>query len=271
MNFLVLFIIFLFGAIIGSFLNVVALRYGTGKGLGGRSMCFSCSKKLSFFELIPVLSFLILRGRCYGCKSRFSAQYLFVEIITGLVFMLTFLKSVTYTNPVFMFSFFVAVFSILIVIAIYDLRHMIIPDFLVFLFGIFSFIFMISQSNWNDVFSFPGFLNLFSGLIIALPFALLWLVSQGRWIGLGDAKLSIGIGYLLGFSGGLSAVTIGIWVGAVFSVLGILVSKFSKKILNRRLSFKSEVPLAPFLIFGLFVEFLFNFDLFHINILLSLF
>lgn len=82
-----LFIIFtgLFGLIVGSFLNVVILRMNTGKTLGGRSMCLSCNKKLEWYELIPLVSFIIQRGRCTKCHSKISWQYPIVEAITAVL------------------------------------------------------------------------------------------------------------------------------------------------------------------------------------------
>src|SRR3989344_1792899 len=84
--------VFILGTIIGSFLNVVILRYNTGSSIQGRSGCMSCGKPLVWYELFPVLSFLFLLGRCGGCKSRISAQYPLVELLTGIIFLLTFLQ-----------------------------------------------------------------------------------------------------------------------------------------------------------------------------------
>src|SRR3989338_4512275 len=85
--------IFILGLIIGSFLNVVILRCGTGKSiLKGSSRCPNCEKKLSWRELIPVLSFIIQKGRCRTCQSKISWQYPIVELLTGIIFALVFLK-----------------------------------------------------------------------------------------------------------------------------------------------------------------------------------
>ena len=84
-------LIFVFGTIIGSFLNVVILRYGTGKSFAkGSSQCFSCGKKLSWYELVPILSFLFQKGKCKGCGSKISWQYPLIETITGVLFLLIF-------------------------------------------------------------------------------------------------------------------------------------------------------------------------------------
>ena len=79
--FLILF--FIFGTLIGSFLNVVIFRLNTGKGVGGRSMCMNCGKTLHAHELVPVLSYIFQLGKCRGCKTKISIQYPVVEAITG--------------------------------------------------------------------------------------------------------------------------------------------------------------------------------------------
>src|SRR3989339_930062 len=101
-----LFIVFCFGAIIGSFLNVVTLRLGTGESVvSGGSKCFSCGKKLKWIELVPIFSFLIQKGRCRECKSKISLQYPAVEILTGLVFLLIFNFQLPVFNEFSIFNF----------------------------------------------------------------------------------------------------------------------------------------------------------------------
>ena len=133
-------IFFALGLIIGSFLNVVIYRINTSKSLGGRSACMSCRNQLCWFELIPFFSFLGLKGRCRNCKTKISLQYPLVEFLTGMLFVFIFLKfqSLLLIDPfVFLITFlyYVAMFSILMVIVIYDLKHKIIPDILSFTFG----------------------------------------------------------------------------------------------------------------------------------------
>ncbi len=252
-------IFFILGLIIGSFLNVVILRLNTSRSFGGRSGCMSCMNKLSWYELIPVFSFLGLGGRCRNCKSKISIQYPLVELVTGTIFALLFLKfqDVFFTD-FFIFSFtyfyYAFVFSLLVVISVYDLRHKIIPDSLALIFGIFAlfglFFFDINGFSLH----FPSLIEFSSGLIIAAPFALLWLVSSGKWMGLGDAKLAIGLGWLLGLTGALSGVVLAVWVGAT---VGIALVVFSKKH-----GMKSEIPFAPYLVLGALITFLFELHIF---------
>lgn len=252
-------IFFTFGLIIGSFLNVVIFRYNTKSSLGGRSACMSCQKKLCWYELVPLVSFLTLSGRCLACKSKIDIQYPIVEFLSGVVFVSLFLKfqDLFLTHPrmfFFSFTYYALAFSLLLVIAVYDLRHKIIPDMLVFVFGVLSFLglFLFSFDVFNP--HLPSMMSLLSGLLVAIPFALIWAVSRGTAMGLGDAKLVIGLGWLLGLSRVASGVVSAFWSGAV---IGVLLLVFSK-----RYGMKSEIPFAPFLILGAFVSFLFNIELF---------
>ena len=132
-------IIFILGATIGSFVNVVALRYGSGLSFAkGSSMCFACGKKLKWYELLPIISYIKQKGRCSACHSAFSIQYLLIEIISGVAFVWLFILS----NHSFFQSFLLSIiFCLLSIIFIYDLRHKIIPDSFVVLFILFSFLY----------------------------------------------------------------------------------------------------------------------------------
>ena len=256
-------IIFLiFGLIIGSFLNMVIFRLNTQKTFGGRSKCMACQKQLVWYELFPVFSFLFLKGKCRSCKTKISWQYPLVELLTGIVFALLFLKfqNIFYTNGLIFaatMAFYATMFALLIVIAVYDLRHKIIPDILVLDFGVLAFIglFFFSSFGFNP--HLPSILELLSGLLIALPFALIWFFSKGLWMGLGDAKLALGLGWLLGMSRALSGIVLAFWTGAIVGLILIAVSK--------KHNLKSEIPFAPFLVLGAILAFLFELHLFPVG------
>lgn len=271
MTLLIFIFVFLLGTIIGSFLNVVIFRFNTGRTVvKGRSMCMNCSNHLSWYELIPVFSFLIQKGKCRNCQSRISHQYPLVEVITGLIFALIAFKFLpilyfSYVLYVFYVVLFVFVFSLLIVISVYDLRHKIIPDKLVFTFIIISFLSVfISPFLFGSIFTLPTLASLISGPILSLPFVILWYVSRGRLMGLGDGKLFLGVGWLLGLSQGIFAVILSFCLG---SVVSLLVMFFYKK--KNKINMKTEVPFAPFIIIATFVTFLFNFDFFSLIRLFS--
>lgn len=238
------------GLIIGSFLNVVILRLNTQKSLGGRSACMSCRSTLSWYELIPVFSYLGLGGKCKTCKSRISMQYPLVELLTGLVFALLFMKfGDLFFHDTLIFSvsyaYYALVCSLLIVIAVYDIKHKIIPDILSFIIGVLGFLGLFLFDHGSLSVHAPSLMDFMAGFVMSLPFALLWLLSRGRWMGLGDGKLLVGLGFLLGMLGILSAVIFAFWTGGL---IGIILLAFSKKYGR-----KSEVPFAPFLILGTFL------------------
>lgn len=251
MSYLIIIFLFILGTLLGSFLNVVILRYHTGMGLGGRSMCMSCGKTLHAHELIPILSFLFQRGRCRKCKAKLSIQYPIVEALSGFVVLisaLTLSPILDYSTSVFitLFIYIVFIFSLLLVISVYDLRHKVIPNALSLAFVILSF-FSIFMSVTGPV--VPTVLELFSGFFLALPFALISLGSKERLMGFGDVKLIFGIGYLLGLSSGIMAVLLSFWIGTAVALVLLLFRKFG-------FNLKSEIPFAPFLALGTFIVFI---------------
>ena len=255
-------IFFVFGLVIGSFLNVVIFRYNTHRSFGGRSGCMSCQKKLSWYELVPVFSYIGLGGRCKGCKTGISIQYPLVEIITALFFGGLFIKfqDIFFANTVsftITYAYYAVMFSLLLVIAVYDLKHKIIPDILALVFGILAFFSMFLFTNFGFSPHIPALLDLFSGIFISVPLALMWLFSRGTWMGLGDAKLAIGLGWMLGFSRMLSGLVLAFWSGAI---VGLILMAFSKKY-----RMKSEIPFAPFLVLGTLLAFIFELHFFVVG------
>jgi leader peptidase (prepilin peptidase)/N-methyltransferase len=211
---------------------------------------------------VPLLSYLFLLGRCRHCKTHISAQYPIVEFLVGIIFASLFLKfeNLFFDAPysfIAAYAFYAAVFSLLMVIATYDVKHKIIPDALSVILGTLAFI-GIFFFNIDDARVFylhlPSLSQFLSGFILAAPFALLWLVSRGRWMGLGDAKLAIGLGWILGPSRLLSGAVLSFWVGAV---LGIILVAFSRKY-----KMKSELPFAPYLVLGAALAFFFELHIF---------
>jgi leader peptidase (prepilin peptidase)/N-methyltransferase len=268
---------FIFGTIIGSFLNVVSLRHNTGKSLSGRSFCFSCGKALEWYELVPLFSFIFQRGRCGKCRSLISWQYPTVEFITGLVFLAIAYKWFYFgdgwivpdiqTFALFLYPlFYTFIFPLLIVIGAYDIKHKIIPDKLVYLLISVAFlrslaIAFISLSSLGGTYT-SVLPDILSGLIIALPLFLVWLVSRGRAMGFGDVKLALGLGFMLPLSNALAGLMISFWAGGIVGI--VLLSLSGKKI-----TMKTEVPFAPFLIFGTAMAFFFDIDFLSLIGLLS--
>lgn len=260
MYFLLSVFIFIFGTIIGSFLNVVLFRHGTGMGLGGRSRCISSGNILKWYELIPVVSFLIQKGRSRYTGTKISVQYPLVEILTGFLFLLSFFKvyatfdffNVSSSIVFFIFLSLCSVFIILV--SVYDIRHMIIPnEFIYPLIGLSFLQLFFSLQPFSFV--FPSLLQILSGPLLALPFILLWLVSKGQWIGFADSKIALAIGWFLGIHQGFFAVLIGFWAGAI---IGVLYLVYAKYILHKTIR---QIPFGPFLLTGLIVAFLYNINI----------
>ncbi len=239
---MILIFIFIFGAIIGSFLNVVIKRYNTGESIiYSDSRCLACGKKLSWSELIPICSFLMQKGRCRGCHSKISRQYPLVEFLTGLLFLSIFLK---FFPDIDLMIFYWIVASLLIIISVYDFYHQIIPDKIVYL------LIFLALGYWFFVGN-AAFIGFLAGLSFFLFFFLLWLVSRGRWMGFGDSKIALAGGWVLGLENGLIAMIFSFWIGAI---LGIFLLLFSKK----NITLKSRIPFGPFLSLGIAIAFLFG-------------
>lgn len=240
-------LVFGLGLIVGSFLNVVILRLNTGRSIvKGRSKCASCSRILSWYELIPVFSFLGLRGKCSSCKAPISFQYPFVELVTAIVFIVLYTKIILVWGFTFVtiLSFIGAaiVAALLIIITIYDIRHKIIPDKIVYPFIFLGFISII----WKAIVA-PGFLPtpyIIAGPLLAAPFFFIWFLSKGRAMGFGDVKLALGMGWFLGVAASLVTFFLSFWFGAIIGLFLIALS---------RAKMKSQIPFAPFLIFAFFI------------------
>lgn len=241
----------LLGLIIGSFLNVFVLRRGVP--LTGRSHCMSCGAEIVWYDNVPVLSWLLLRGRCRRCKSRISLQYPLVELATAMLFGLIGgapLSLGLQSLACLLVFLFLALF-------LYDLRHTILPDEWVYPLALLSLLF----AYFSGAFLYEGAVfALLSGPAIALPLFVLWLVSAGKWMGLGDAKLALALGWLLGAYWGFYALALGFIIGAVVSLCILLPFPAYVRVFKEwgirdsgaRQSFtmKSEVPFGPFLIAG---------------------
>ena len=263
---------FVFGAIIGSFLNVVIYRLHTGKSLNGRSHCMSCGNTLSWHELFPVVSYLAQRGSCKKCKSYIPFRYFLVELCTAVSFIYIFSLFKGNTALLVLNALFV---SFLTVIFVYDLRHMIIPDEMTVLVCAVAALFLLHAVFGVTQLSYQGVLfKVLGGLCASGFFAGLWYISKGRWIGFGDAKLAFPLGVIVGGVGVFSMVVLSFWIGAVVSLalLGIeRVSQVLKRgktnlhFLASPLTIKSEVPFAPFLVAGFVLVHFFHADIFNIT------
>lgn len=245
MDSLIIFFIFIFGSIIGSFLNVLILRYNTGLSVvSGRSSCFSCGKQLGWHNMLPIFSFALQKGKCSSCFSKISWQYPLVELLTAILFTLLYLKFGLTINLLYYYL----VFSLLISIAVYDIRHKVIPDDFVYPLIALAFIRIVYYyTTGSPEFAVSSFL---SGGAMFLILGSLWWVSSGLWMGFGDAKLVLALGWLNTLCYGFTAFIYSFWIGAVVGIFTYLLWK------------TKEVPFAPFLIAGFILIFFYDSNLF---------
>lgn len=208
-----------------------------------------------------------------------------VELVTGLVFLGVAWKEsfLILSSPSLLSTFYflltLLLWSLLIALSVYDLRHKIIPDVFVFSACLISFLFFLHSYFIRQPADYSSsFIDLWSGLLFAAPFALIWFLSRGRAMGLGDAKLVVLFPWFLGLARGLSALVIGFWIGAGVALLGLLMKKmvmlFPRGPLARfggrlkHLGMKTELPLGPFLVLGLFLVYVFGWDVTGLSLLL---
>ena len=225
---LAIFLFFLLGLIFGSFINSLVYRRYSNLSLWGRSFCQNCRKTLIFYDLIPFFSFIFLGGKCRYCQKQISWQYPLVELITGLLFALVWLKNQTVDLFLFRDLFFILV---LIFLFVFDLKYYLILDKIIWpaLLVVFTFNLILDIGIWSLVI----------GVAIGSGFFLLqYLVSSGKWVGLGDAKLGALIGIMLGWKLTLLAIVIAYLIGGLIAII-LLISKQKK--------FGDVLPMGTFL------------------------
>ena len=261
-------LVFILGLIIGSFLNVVICRLETEeKIINDRSRCPHCRRDLVWYDLIPVLSFVFLKGKCRYCGERISWQYPAVEISTGILFLflisnikyqissqypisnIQFLDNIQY--PILYLLFWLFIASALIIIFVYDLKHYIIPDKIIYpaiivtlgfnLFNNFQF----PISNFQSIFNYQFSNFLFSAIIAGAFFLSIVIITRGKGMGGGDIKLAFLMGLILGWPLIIVAVFSAFILGSIIGIFLILLGK--KKM-------KSMVPFGPFLVAGTFLS-----------------
>jgi prepilin signal peptidase PulO-like enzyme (type II secretory pathway) len=231
--------IFFFGLIVGSFLNCVIFRLEKEESfLRGRSYCPHCKNTLAWQDLIPILSFLFLKGKCRYCRKPISWQYPLVELATGIIFVLIYVLQFSASFQLIALLYLLITFSLLIIIFIFDLKSYIIPDSVVYSAIVISFIYNLSINNLKLAF--------LSAILAAGFFLAIVLISRGKWMGVGDIKLAFFMVLFLGWPNILTALFLSFFLGAI---IGIMLMALKKK------GLKSEIPFGPFLITGTFIAF----------------
>lgn len=258
------FIVFTFGLTIGSFLNAFIYRLEVQEGLRpipnnrkksditilrGRSLCPLCSHTLAWYDLIPLVSFLLLQGRCRYCKGKISFQYPLVELATALIFVLL-VNTLAELNFSYVLEllYLWTIATLLIAIVVYDLKHFLIPDKILFL-AIGITVLWRGFEFFSSGLFVPLLASLLAGLGASLFFFIIYTVSRGRAMGFGDVKLAFFLGLFLGWPSILVVLFAAFCLGAF---IGLILIALKKK------GLKSEVPFAPFLIIGTAIAYFFG-------------
>lgn len=268
--------LFAFGAIIGSFINVLAVRYHPDRflfkkgSLRGRSYCPRCRSALRWFELVPILSFLLQRARCRHCSGAISFQYPVVEILCGLIFV--FVPSSVQSLPGSSLAYYIStlwtlVFVTLLLIALIDTRLSIIPDEANIILGILGILIAYVSAPafgfgggsflgpYSFLFGYHG--NIWTSRAVGVLFALvffgvLFFLTRGRAMGVGDIKLGAVLGIIFGWPDILLVVALSFIFGSLFGAYVIFSGKKTMK---------SLVPFGPFLALASGVVFFFGSNL----------
>lgn len=273
---MIIILLFIFGLVIGSFLNVVAFRYSEEKNLfsaghlGGRSKCQHCYQQLSWYELIPVLSFLFQKGKCWICYKKLSWQYLLVELASGLIFLLPFyfFSNSDFTAPYALIQsiLWVLVFLTFLLIWAIDFRLYLIPDELNLVLAGLGLILADFKNLYGQFGQFSGsflgsyaalfglrdnlWTNHFAAALVGAGLvAAIILLSRGRGMGMGDLKLMAALGLLFGWPDILMIFILASVIGAAVSL--ILMGL-------RKKTMQSHLPLGPFLVLGAWLTFFFG-------------
>lgn len=257
MTAIVMIFLAILGASVGSFLSVVIyrLKHKQKGTLLGRSRCPHCKKPLTTFDLIPVLNYILLGGRCRYCHEPISLYYFFLEITTALIFLLMYLRfpfvmegnvlsdySIDWISAL-QYLFAVVEGTLLIGIFYFDLQHMEVPNLLLYPLIVVGLLGSLVTRSVD-----------FPSLLIAIAAAIVFFggqryISKGKWLGEGDVYLAVGMAVMFGWKLLIVAVSLSYIIGAVLCII-LLATK--------ALKVKSKIPFAPFLVFGTFATMLYG-------------
>jgi leader peptidase (prepilin peptidase) / N-methyltransferase len=231
--------LFVLGAVLGSFYNVVGLRVPMKQSIiRPRSHCSSCGRTLTALDLVPVLSYLFLRRRCRSCGAKLSAIYPVIELSTGLLFMLAFYHF-GFTGELLVALTFI---SLLVIIIVSDLAYMLIPDKVLLFFApvlVVERLFVPLDPWWDPI----------VGAVFGFCLLLLIAIISKGGMGGGDIKLFFVIGLALGFQLTLLTFMLATFLGALYGIVGIILGKFKKK---------NKIAFGPFIALGALLSYFYG-------------
>ena len=237
-------LLFVFGLILGSFFGVILYRFGQQdqSWLRGRSCCDHCGRPIPWHDNIPLLSYVLLKGKARCCGQTIERLYPVLELASGVFtagcgWILFSFYQLTWVQ----FCFWLMTLLVMYLILLFDWLYMIIPDELVIVLLVMAGVYQTStllsaQSSWAELVNTSLVL-----IVVEVIFIGLWLITNKKGFGLGDVKLAAPLILLMGFPGAIVGVFLAFIIGSVWGILLILLKK-------KRL--KQKVPFAPFLIIG---------------------
>lgn len=238
-NLIVYMVIFIYGTVIGSFLNVIIYRIPVGISIfKGRSFCPTCNIKIRDDDLVPILSYIRLSGKCRNCNNKISIRYPVLEFFTGFIAIVTFYNEGVNLQAIIIFI----IASILIVIAVIDIDTMTIPNKLLISLIPVAILYVFLQNRINFMSILIGFFS------ISLPMYVLNILIKDSFGG-GDIKLVAICGAMIGWEDALVAAVIAIFIAGTYSSY-MLISKKTK--LGTRIAF------GPYLCLGIYISLLYG-------------
>ena len=248
MDIVVYIIIFVLGLCFGSFVNMLvyrtALRYKLTKSKflisndkKNRSFCDYCGKQLSWYENVPMISWLVQTGKTRCCGKKLPVSYPVVEMMMGLLFLLRFQMS-DFSSQLFILLVSLVIIVLLVFSAVFDWKYMILPDFSTGILVVCAIVL------WLGTIRESPLQYLLSALVASGFLLILNLITKGEGMGMGDVKLAVFMGLFLGHPNIIVAFYVAFIIGAIYGII-LMIFKKAKK--------KSQIPFGPFLILGTLV------------------
>lgn len=233
-------LVFLYGIIIGSFLNVCICRLPLKENIvTTRSHCTSCGGQLKWYDLIPLVSWLVLGGRCRQCKAKISVQYPIIEALNGVLYLIVFWRFGVSIETVL----YCLMASALLALSVIDFRTFEIPVGFNILIAVLGLVRVLTDlSNWSEY--AIGFFS------VSVVLYIIYMLTKGRGIGGGDIKLMAASGLLLGWQCNILAFLLGCMIGSVIHVLRMRLTKA-----------EHVLAMGPYLSIGIFISALWGADM----------
>lgn len=224
---------FVFGLVFGSFVNVLIYRIPRGENfVTDRSKCPHCHAYIEWYDLIPLLSFLVLNGKCRNCGAKISWSYFWVEFYSGLIFLVSFMVFGNIGVGSWLAN--VAILEIFLILFMTDVKELMLPD-AVIIAGVA--IALAGFKTFNSI----STEHLLAALVYLLFFSAVWSLSKGKWIGFGDGKLMFLIGLVFGAVASVIVLYMAVILG---TILGLALLLF------RKANLKTRLPLGAFICFS---------------------